>query len=139
VKIPEPDNAEEFTLNLTPMIDVVFLLLIFFMLAGSLEPPDLFDLELPETSSAQPAETEPRPVVLTLGARGDLAIDGVAVERNALIAKLRRDTSGTALREDTPLHLRADARTPARVLRPLLDELRSAGVSELALVTVDAS
>ena len=49
MKIPEEESADELVLNLTPMIDVVFLLLVFFMVATTfLDPERELELELPE-------------------------------------------------------------------------------------------
>lgn len=51
-----PVETEEVSLNLAPLIDVVFLLLIFFMVTTSFTQENAIDLKLPEASSEQPRE-----------------------------------------------------------------------------------
>ena len=118
--------------NVVPLINIVFLLLIFFMLAGSFRPVEPFAVELP---GAPASETEPpaREIpVLSVGASGELALDGRKLRAGEL------DASLAALSRDDSLQLRADAHLPARHLLPLLERLRDAGVAELDLVVSDA-
>ena len=120
--------------NVVPLINVVFLLLIFFMLAGSLRPVEPFPVELPEASSGElePGERDTEETsVLFVGADGELALDGRRLDEDALVASLA-SRSG-----DDSLQLRADARIPAWRFLPLLDRLRDAGVAELELVVSD--
>ena len=125
--------------NVVPLINIVFLLLIFFMLAGSLRSVEPFVVELPKAS---PSEHEPREEkqekkgeqrasVLFVGVNGELALDGRRLDENALVASLSARTGGDSLQ------LRADARIPARRFLPLLERLRDAGVTELELVVSD--
>ena len=61
--------------NVVPLINVVFLLLIFFMLTATLRPPESIEVELPALAATARTEPEEWPVVL-LGADGRLALDG---------------------------------------------------------------
>ena len=117
--------------NVVPLINIVFLLLIFFMLAGTLRRAEPFAVELPEapTSEVEPARETP---VLSVGASGELSLDGRKLDEDALVTWL-----GTRPRA-VSLQLRADARVPARRFLPLLDRLRDAGVVELELRVSDA-
>ncbi|MEQ6918303.1 ExbD/TolR family protein [Halomonas aquatica] len=60
--------------NLTPLIDVVFLLLIFFMVSTTFETRQALELELPESQSGQ--EMEAMPVTLVVTAAGEYRLDG---------------------------------------------------------------
>ncbi|MDT8880425.1 biopolymer transporter ExbD [Halomonas saccharevitans] len=59
--------------NLTPLIDVVFLLLIFFMVSTTFETRQALELELPESASGQPMEAGP--VILVVTASGEYRLD----------------------------------------------------------------
>lgn len=110
--------------GIVPMINVVFLLLVFFLMSARIAPPDPFPLTPPEAVAAAadlPADT------LFVAADGTLAYEDARGE--AAIAAL----SG---RGDAPLAIRADARLPAGELAALLPRLADAGVGRIALVTV---
>ncbi len=118
--------------NVVPLINIVFLLLIFFMLAGSLRPVEPFAVELPKAAGErEPAERGAEGSVLFVAANGELALDGQRLDEAALLAAL------AARSGDGSLQLRADARVPARRFLPLLGRLRDAGVAELELVVAD--
>ena len=108
--------------NVVPMINVVFLLLIFFMLAAQLSPPDPFEIAPPDGDAA---EALPDEAALFVSASGDLAFG--EARGDAVFALLQ------ARGEDAPLPVRADADLPAGTLAALLPRLAAAGVSDIAL------
>jgi biopolymer transport protein ExbD len=66
MKLQKTDDEQEMEMNMTPMIDVVFLLIIFFMVITDLTQQDLEELKLPTAENAQPDKPKPdefRPVV----------------------------------------------------------------------------
>lgn len=118
-------NAEE---NVLPLINVVFLLLIFFMVSGTLmqEPP--FDLTPPSTEHADPQDAQPE--YLAIGADGRLAWGGEAIDEKVLARRLEQRADAAA-----PLQVRADRRLTARELSRLLVILRAGGVASIQLLT----
>lgn len=123
-----PDKSEE---RILPLINVVFLLLIFFMIAGSLSSSEPFEVEPPR--SAQAAGTELEPLRLVVGFDGNLALEGETLPRAELFARLKQHL------KDNPqlkLQLKADGRIPGNRLVLLLEELRAAGVEKLRLLTL---
>ena len=108
--------------NVVPLINVVFLLLIFFMLTATLRPAELATVALPIDDAPSRNNSSGWPV-LRVGSEGELALEGREIDREALAAVGPR------------LELRADANVPARVLLPLLDALDRAGVEEVEVVT----
>jgi biopolymer transport protein ExbD len=124
-----PNGDEE---RLLPLINVVFLLLLFFVVAGRLSASDPFKVEPPRSAS----EGTPRldAALITLGEDGRLALDGAVMEEEALVAALsaRRDNGG-ALPE---LRLKADGAAAATRVVALLSRLSEAGVERLTLLTV---
>jgi biopolymer transport protein ExbD len=66
MQLQKTDDEQEMEMNMTPMIDVVFLLIIFFMVITDLTQQDLEELKLPTAQNAQPDKPKPdefRPVV----------------------------------------------------------------------------
>lgn len=114
--------------KIIPMINVIFLLLMFFLIAGNLTR--VFDEELrtPESRSDARAAEEPE---LLMGVDGSLRLDGVALSIEELPARLAgADPAPAAVR------LRGDARVNAAALLPVLQALRRAGVERVAIVTL---
>jgi biopolymer transport protein ExbD len=110
--------------NIVPMINVVFLLLIFFLMTAQIAPPDPFDITPPNSTSPVAAES---PDVLYIAADGTLAFG--ALRDDAVFGALAQRL-GTQ-----PLLIRADAALKAGDLARLLPRLASAGVDEVALIT----
>jgi len=108
------------------MINVVFLLLVFFMVAGSVESPKPFPV-LPPESSQQRESLASR--VLYVGLDGALALDGEAMTDGSLAGAL------AAVEGESPLALQADAGITFSRLREVIDALRAAGVVEVELLT----
>lgn len=84
----DSDDAE-FGINLTPMVDVVFLLLIFFLAATTFASEEVaLDLRLPPAKSGQAGKSD-RPLVVNVLADGRLHVDGREVSLEALRQKLQ--------------------------------------------------
>ncbi len=109
--------------NFVPMINVVFLLLIFFLMSASIAPPDPFDTSPPSSA----ADATPDPDTLYVGQTGQLSYEG-QTDATALVALRHRD-------QDMPLTIRADAALPANTLAALLPKLATAGVRDTMLIT----
>ncbi|MFU8835981.1 ExbD/TolR family protein [Roseovarius autotrophicus] len=110
---------------IVPMINVVFLLLIFFLMSAQITPSAPFDVILPESGAgdrAAPADT------LYMDAEGRLAFN--AARGDAVLGALAARAT-----PDAALHIRADTRLEARVLARLLPELAARGVTRVEIVT----
>lgn len=117
--------------RLLPLINIVFLLLVFFMVLGRIAPADPFKIE-PTRSIAEGAAPE-TPVLIHIGRDGQLALEGEILPEAALIERL-------ALARDTDtakdIRVKADARAEAVRVAALLRALRAAGVERVRLLTV---
>ncbi len=83
------DSLEEPQINLTPMVDVVFLLIIFFMVGTRFsEIEQKFDVDLPTAAPMETMSRQPDPIVITVSRTGDLALNGDAVSATELREKL---------------------------------------------------
>lgn len=107
------------------MINVVFLLLIFFLMTASLVTPPPLEITPPE---AQADIADPRPGTLFVAADGTLAFGGVT---GAAALGLLAETAG-----DEPLPIMADAAYPAAELARLLPQLSAIGIEDVRLMTV---
>ena len=110
--------------SLAPLTDIVFLLLLFFMLAGQVRRADIVPVLPP--ASASEAHVEIERVELLVEADGTLWLESERVALEALASALAGTTS---------VLVKADASLPVLTLRAVLAELRRAGVREAALAT----
>lgn len=122
---PPPRRAP--TEAVVPMINVVFLLLIFFLMTATIAPPEPIEVVLP---SAGGDEAPLSPGALLIGADGTLAW-GELRGTEALDAAVEVASSDGA----RPLLIRADHRLDAARLAQLLGELHRRGIENAALVT----
>ncbi|WP_146345709.1 ExbD/TolR family protein [Phaeobacter marinintestinus] len=111
--------------SIIPMINVVFLLLIFFLMTARIVPPEPFAVELPEAAVETPAEGQS---ILHISAEGDLAFGGAQGEEAVLAALAGFDP-------DEPLMLRADKTVQGAVIATLLPKLASVGIRQVKLVS----
>jgi len=119
--------------NLIPMINVVFLLLIFFMVAGTLRASDPLSVVPVESVQQQPLTL---PLSLYMSADGTLMLNGAVIALELLPVVLTVNNENTLV-NDTKLSLaiKVDAQVTVVQLRGLLKSLRDAGVVEVELVT----
>lgn len=125
---PRPRSDDE---RILPLINVVFLLLIFFMLAGRLAASDPFQIAPPH--SASEGASAAQDLVVLIGADGRLALDGTIMDEAALQSALADRLSA---HKDTKLHLKADSRAEATRVVAVMELLRESGVEKLKLLTV---
>ena len=83
------EQDEDMGLSLTSLIDVIFLLLIFFIVTTTLiDPTKKLEIQLPEAKAASP-DTKSIPVTIELGRRGAVTLNGKAVRLNTLERRLK--------------------------------------------------
>jgi len=84
------DPTAEPTLNLTPMIDIVFLLIIFFMVGTQFAKQERrFDVQLPTVANAQPLTSRPDDIVINAIQRDTVVIDGEELTLQQLETRLK--------------------------------------------------
>jgi len=121
-------------ISLTPLIDVVFLLLIFFMVSTSFNRESAISVDLPEASS-EVVETEQSPVDLTIDSQGRFYINSKQVintKINTLIKALKLVIKDP---DQTTLIISADGQTPHQAVVTAMDAARSMGINSLSLAT----
>ncbi len=131
MKLPEASSPrEERDENVIPMINIVFLLLIFFMLTGTLTPASPLTVEPAESTAA--LESSGDAVRVLIDEQGRLALDGAVVEDRAAFREELQ-----ALMEagsERPVEVKADAEAESARLLAVMDDLREAGVERIELL-----
>jgi len=122
-----PRRSRDRDASIVPMINVVFLLLIFFLMTAQIAPPDPVRVTPPEGEAGVQAAARD---AIYLDAGGTLALAG-ARGPQAVIAALRARDEPRA-----PILIRADARAPARDLARIMARLSALELRGIALVTV---
>ena len=133
MNIQGDEGAEDAVVNLTPLIDVVFLLLIFFMVATTvLDPEREIDVELPTAESAGEPDRLPDEIVLNVLADGSIVHDGRTITRDELLTVLKR-----AAQHDpaTPVTIRGHRQAQHQNIVSVMDACGLAGLSNLAVGT----
>ena len=117
--------------NITPLIDVVFILLVFFMLAGAIEPSEPFPVS-PAASSSE-IRGDVQDFVILIDADGQVAID----DQRLAPEDLREAVRERLVREpDALIQVKPDADADAVEVIRLMEEIRDAGASYIVLLTV---
>ncbi len=124
----------EDSINLTPLIDVVFLLLIFFMVSTTFTKETHLSVDLPE-ASGEPALERVENIEILINAEGAIAINGKMLVNNqlkTLTAALDKVSEGDNKR---PLSITADAKTPHQAVVTAMDAAGRMGFAQLSITT----
>ena len=136
MKIPSQARSYGVQFNLTPMIDIVFLLIIFFLIASYLSSNENHDVvQLSPAIGGQLDEAEfARRIVVTVTADGKFLINGMPVTIAEFSTQLRppgNTDAGNAEDRDLEVRLRVDKRVAYEVVEPLLVECAKAKISRI--------
>ena len=123
---------EEQELNMTPLIDCVFLLLIFFMVTTVFKQPYSLQVVLPEAQQAQIVEE--KKLVATITQDGRMEINRHLVTLDDLERVLLREKEGT---RSLTLVVRTDQETPHKYLLDLFEVAKRVGIEKIPLATED--
>ncbi len=130
----QPDDSDEPDLNLTPLIDVVFLLLIFFMVSTTFEHQSRIQVELPE-ASAEPITPEAESLEIIVDAQGRYFIGDEQVVNSQLKTLKGAIANVLGDRTDMPVIVRADANSPHQSVVTVLDATSQLGLTRISLAT----
>ena len=129
----KPKAKENIDLNVTSLVDVLFLLLIFFTLTSTFKRAGEIELQLPKSTTAGPAGApgaSQQPVDLVLTSRGTLLIDGSPTTFDALMPRLR---AVHAKQPDRQVMIEAEETVGHGQVVRLLDAVRTAGFTGVEL------
>lgn len=127
-------NRDALEINLTPLIDVVFLLLIFFMVSTTFTKETQLLIELPE-SSIEETSLEEQVVDISISKRGSIAVNHRLVfdaDLDSLVAAIT-EVSGT--KNTVPIVISADAETPHQSVVMVMDAAGRLGFTKIKIST----
>lgn len=131
MKLADDLEGDELGLNLTSMTDIVFLMLVFFMLATTFADPErALEVELPSASSSQEAPKEE--LVINVLEDGTFVVSGLVLDREALLERLKETARGAP---DTPVTIRGHRLAHHEAIVSVMDACGSAGLHNLSVGT----
>ena len=113
---------EEAEIDLTPMLDVVFIMLIFFIVTASFLRE--FGVDATKPPSVQQTKTESKTIAIKIYSDGDIVIDGLSVDPRAVSAQITRRK---AENPDSGIAVLAGKRAKTSVVVGVIDAARDAG------------
>ena len=136
---------EEVTINLTPLIDIVFLLLIFFMVSTTFSKESQLRIRLPDANPDAEVEQRPSRLVVAITASGDYSIRGpnestghhlLSRERSVLAQAMAKAKAKVAQgADDLVVVIRADRKTPHEAVVRAMDVARKLGLVRITFST----
>lgn len=121
-------------IDITPFVDVVFLLVIFFMVSTTFTKESRLKLQLP-TADVAPREAPEQSIEISVDHEGGYAINGIALanrQRDTLVRGLRELAAGNT---DTPLTISADGKASHQAVVTAMEAAGSAGFAHLNITT----
>ena len=122
-------TSEDSKVDLTPMLDVVFIMLIFFVVTASFVKESGYSLSRPETNQTPPPDA-PQNIVFVINATNEVSIDGRRVDARSVRANVERLRA--ALPESSVV-IQAHPKAKNRTITLVSDQSREAGISNISL------
>jgi biopolymer transport protein ExbD len=130
---------ENIEINLASLLDVVFILLLFFVVSSTFNREAQLKVELPQAESAEVAQENGKHLEISIAADGSYALNGQALVKSdlaTLSSALQRESAGDS---SLPLVISADARTAHQAVVTAMDAAGKLGFSRLRITTVEAA
>jgi biopolymer transport protein ExbD len=124
---------EDVSINLTPLIDVVFLLLIFFMVSTTFDTTSQLKINLPEASQTQSPQTAQK-ILLMIDARGNFFVNSRELT-NSKSATLKAALERSLTNGMIPVVIQSDAASPVQSLVTAMDVVGQLGFPQVSVAT----
>lgn len=118
-------------INVTPLVDVMLVLLIIFMISAPLLTTGV-EVELPKTEASS-VDTESQPVTVSIKENGEIFVGENEVRWEDLVLTVAREGGPDA--RETPVFVRGDGRAPYQAVARVMARLSSEGFTKLNLIT----
>ncbi len=129
-----PRRAEPPRVDITPLIDVVFLMLIFFMVSTTFDKQTQLKVELPEATASEVEEQAPDKIEITIDAQGQFYVNErelVKHDADTLRRTMEKIADG---RPDMPIMVSGDRNAPLQSMMTVLDVAAQLGMAHLSFV-----
>ena len=127
-------QEEESEINITPMLDVVFILLIFFIVTANFIKEPGLEINRPDSETSE--ITENAAILIAIGAAGEIYMDGRRIDVRQVKANVIRliaeNPQGSVV-------IQADVKSTAEKIVAVMDEVREAGVVDICLLYTSPS
>lgn len=131
MKFISDDSSPDLEINVTPLIDVVFILLLFFMLTTSFISDRSIDIKLPKAKSSS-SNNSPQNIKLKLSKGGDIYLDGKSISLKKLRSQLKKSVTTS---EELSLTLEADKNLSHGKVVEVMDVAREVGILKIGIAT----
>ncbi len=130
---------ENVDIGLAPLIDVVFILLLFFVVTTTFTRETQLKVDLPEAASGTPPqEAEKKQLEVVIDVDGNFSLNGkplIKHDLNTLMAALTKESAGDT---SLPMIISADGKTPHQAVITAMDAAGKLGFAHLRITTVEA-
>ena len=116
--------------NLVPLINIVFLLLIFFMLSGTLTKKDFFEVAPPKSNTGASAEAPE--LVILISKENKIALNNKPIKINELEIILSKELENRNIEE---VLIKVDGNAKSGILSQVIKHIRNVGIKRAAIVT----
>ncbi len=123
------DEDSEGGIDISPLMDCVFILLIFFIVTTTFVEESGVEVDKPQAGGA--STNEKTTIIIELTERGDVICDGSKAGLSGVRAHVKRMLT----EEDTPVVIRADAAAQAALLVRVIDEAKQGGAKRVSVAT----
>ncbi len=127
-------KKQEVAVNLTPLIDVVFLLLIFFMVSTSFNRETQIKLELPQ-ASGDPLETQPEVIEISVDSEGRYFVNAKPIVNTQIETLIKAINIVGQGNKKLPVIISADANAPYQSVVTAMDASRKTGYFNFTMAT----
>lgn len=117
-------------INVTPLVDVMLVLLIIFMVTAPMMTQGL-NVDLPETT-AKSLRQEEKPIVVTVSKEGEISINNVPLVRRVLVQELQKNYIAN---KDQPIFLKADKNVAYGHVVSVMADIKSVGFDKIGMIT----
>lgn len=130
---------DEVFLNLTSLIDVIFVLLLFFVVTTTFSRPTQLKIDLPEAASGTPPEaTQLKQMEVSIAADGTYSLNDQVLAKSdlaTLMSAIQRESEGD---NSLPLTINADGKATHQAVVTAMDAAGKLGFSHLRITTIEA-
>ncbi|TWU24153.1 biopolymer transport protein ExbD [Novipirellula galeiformis] len=138
MRVPNPNNVSPVGANMTPMIDVVFLLIIFFLVSSHLARQENYlPVDLPIASTFLPASPDRVALTVTVDAESNYRISGDIIAADQLQAILLDHVGRSGA--NASLRLRTDGSVVYQYIEPILREAALVGIHDVTISVREAN
>jgi len=125
-------DQDEAEINITPMLDIVFIMLIFFIVTTSFVKEQGLEVSRPSSSPPKEVKKDKGPIVVKINSTSQISINGRNLEPMAVEANLEREK---AEKPTSPLIIAAHPEADTEALVLILDAAKAAGIESVNVAT----